>query len=442
MIPDSIVISAPGTGEGKTLICSALARAFVLRGIRVQPYKIGPDYIDGRFYDQIAGRPAYNVDLWLDGERKTRDHIDATRGDAQILLFEGMMGLYDGDDEGSTSTAHVARLLDAPVVLVMDCWRASQTIAAVALGLRSYDPAVRILGIILNRVGGEAHERAIRTACAAHSLPILATTSYDPALQLEERRLGLDTRSIATRVTAIERLARHFACEVGLEPLYSLVSEGRSNTQPPSAPTCARIAYAHDGAFWFTYPETLEALRQSGAELVPFSPLADEQLPSNVCGLWIGGGYPEDVAAELESNHPMRSAIAKAIAAGMPTYAECGGMMYLAERLTTKDGTFTMVGALRGVTSIDEPTLTIGYRSARIVASTPFDEARATIRGYEFHYARATLDETPAYSFEDGRTDGASRPTLLAGFVHRHFVPGDPSIERFVQRCALSYQGQ
>lgn len=431
------VISAPGTSEGKTLVATALCAALRRRGHRVQPYKIGPDYIDARFYERVAGRPAYNVDLWLDGEAGLLRHVKATMGDADVLLFEGMMGLFDGDDAGETSTARVALALDAPVIIVLDLWRSSQTAAAVALGLRSYEPRLRLAGVILNRVGGARHENAVRAACGRCDIRVLAAIATDPRFGAADRALGLDVAAVERRSAAVEELAGRLEHATELMELFGDVTAARAAPTPAdAAPAHTRIAYARDDAFWFTYPETLASLRIAGLEPVPFSPLLDDALPERIGGLWLSGGYPELHAPELERNVRMRDAVAAAVAGGIPTYAECGGMMYLAETLVTADGTYAMVGSIRGSTSMLEPRLTIGYRQAKVLAETPFDAAGSEVRGYEYHYARAALEETnAAYAFEGGATDGYVRENLLAAFMHRRFLPGSAEVTRFAERC-------
>jgi cobyrinic acid a,c-diamide synthase len=435
----NVVISAPGTGAGKTLITQAICAALRRTGRAVQPYKIGPDYIDARFYERVAGRPAYNVDLWLDGAEAVREQVATTRGDAVVAIFEGMMGLYDGDDDGCNSSADVAKVLDAEVVVVLDLWLASQTGAAIALGLMQYDPDVRIAGVILNRVGGAAHERSVRAACEAHGISVLGSVPYDDAYIAADRRLGLDPNAVERRFEAVEQLGERIAATWDLTPFVRKSAEPAHTPQTERAPRApiARIAYARDRAFWFTYPETLIALREAGAELIPFSPLDDTALAADIDGLWIGGGYPEDFAPALEANVAMRRSIAEAIAGRIPTYAECGGLMYLAHTLETDTGMFTMCGAVAGTTSMREPRLHIGYRTARTVAKNPFEPAETDVRGYEFHYATTGIQtDSPAYRFGPDRTEGVADATLLASFLHRHFLPGSPAIGRFVARCA------
>jgi cobyrinic acid a,c-diamide synthase len=253
-----------------------------------------------------------------------------------------------------------------------------------------------------------------------------------------ERLLGLDRDAVLTRPVAIEKLAAALSTQIDLRALIDAASGDALDAPPPSSntPPRARIAYAEDAAFWFTYPETLDALRAAGADLIPFSPLHDRDLPSGIGALWIGGGYPEDHADALEANGTLRSALHDAAVSGMPTYAECGGLMYLAETLHTAAGSRAMVGAVAGTTSIAQPTLHLGYRSATVANRSPLDAAGTLVRGYEFHYATPMLAPgSPAYAIGDG-TDGTVRGNCLAAFLHRHFLPGDPAIDRFVGAAA------
>lgn len=431
-----IVVSAAATGAGKTLVARALCAAFSARGRNVQPYKIGPDYIDARLYEAFCGRPAYNVDLWLDGAARLRGHVAATMNGVDVAVFEGMMGLFDGDTEGTTSTAEVARLLDASVVLVLDGWTASQTLAAVALGLRTFSPGLRIAGAVLNRSGGGSHEAAVRTACARVGVPVLAAIPHDPALEVREHRLGLDRTDAVRSETAVAALGRRLAETIDLDALAPPASTMASGPPRAAPPVRARIAVAEDDAFWFTYPETLVALRAAGGAVVPFSPLADAALPAGVDGLWLSGGYPELHAATLAANLTMRASLRSAIDGGLPTYAECGGHMYLAEWLETDDGRFPMVGAIGGGTSMAAPRLTIGYRTAAAATETVLDPRGERLRAYAFHYANPALAAAPpAYVLENGDGEGVARGDLVSSFLHRHFLAGDDAIVRYVDRC-------
>jgi cobyrinic acid a,c-diamide synthase len=433
-----IVVSAASTGAGKTLVALALCAALRDRGLRVRAYKCGPDYIDARLYAAVLGEPAYNLDAWLDGESGVLRHFTATSADADVVIIEGMMGLFDGDDDGRTSTATIARVLDAPVLTVLDTWTASQSAAAVALGLRAYDSRLRHLGVVLNRAGGISHVRAVTAACEHAAIDVLATIPHNGEYAFPERGLGLEREIFEARAAVVERLAEQLAGQLDIPALLaaSASSPLPSSTNSTIRATRARIAYAQDDAFWFTYPETLDALRIAGAELVAFSPLHDRELPADIGALWIGGGYPELHGPALEANAAMRHSISDAIGDGIPAYAECGGLMYLAQTLQTTDGAYAMAGALEGATSIAQPRLHLGYREANVVTASPLDEAGTAIRAYEFHYATPQLvTNTPAYTYGD-TADGAVRNRCVGAFLHRHFLPGDPAIERFVSAAA------
>src|SRR5579872_478101 len=425
------VVSTAGTGEGKTLVALALTHALAADGYDVAPFKVGPDFIDAKLYEQSCGQRARNLDLWLDGETRVLTELQRAHERGAAIVLEGMMGLHDGDDEGATSTAHIAAAADIPVVLVIDGWRVSQTAAAIALGCASMAPRVHLLGVILNRCGGASHADAVRRACANVGIELLATLPYDATWTMPERHLGLDVRNTTPMRTAIEAAAEILRRQIDLRAIFGEPQPSSPHAGPPvHGPT---IAHADDDALWFTYPQTLEALRAAGANCVAFSPLRDASLPPNTAGVWLGGGYPEAHGAALARNVTLRREIATLAAEGSPIYAECGGMMYLAQELETPDGCFPMVGALRGRTSIASPALHIGYRKARATRDSVLDDAGTAFHAYEFHYATGALDELPAYECETDR--GAWRPNILASFLHRRFFVGDATIARFVERA-------
>lgn len=432
----AIVVSGAGTGIGKTLVSAVLIAALRAHGLRVQPYKVGPDYIDGRLHELLADRPCANLDLWLDGADGVARTVASTYGDADIALIEGMMGAFDGDDAGQTSTVAVAAVLGAPLLLVLDGWTASQTLAAVAYGLRERARPVRTLGVVLNRVAPGGHARAVADACAACELTVVARLPHEPALAMSERRLGLRRSDFGPRADAIRALGQSIAPTLDLPALLagttiSPLAATDFRTVTRAAGPAPRIAVADDEALWFTYHETRLALVAAGAELVAFSPLHDARLPP-ADALWLGGGFPEDHAAALSLNVAMRADVRAAVAGGMPVYAECGGYMYLSRAIEDATGEHAMAGAIPAVASVREPALRIGYREATVARDTPLDRAGSTVRGYEFHYASARADAAePAYRY-DGRADGIASGSLCASFLHRRFLPGDAALARFV----------
>lgn len=421
----SIAVVAAGTGEGKTSVALGLAAALQACGHRVAPFKFGPDYIDAALYERVTGSRAQNVDLWLDGPQRAQALVRAAQSRGEIVLVEGMMGLFDGDDEGKTSTAHLLSLLDIPAFIVIDGWRMSQTGAAVVAGLQAFEPRVRVAGVILNRCGGETHRRSVEAALARIGVPLVAAIPYDPQCALPERHLGLDPHARDAGAVA-QRIAPYLAQACTFDVLPAACRDDVS----PDGPV---IAYAQDDAFWFTYPLTLEALRAAGAHPVPFSPLRDSALPLGTRGIWLGGGYPEAHAAQLAANASMRAGVRQAAADGVPVYGECGGLMYLGDTLQTPEGIFAMCGVLRVQSSIHQPRLRIGYQELEAAADSVLDRKGERVRAYEFHYAQALSHEPPAYAAQgDG---GALRANVLASFFHRRFHPGDSAVCRFVDFC-------
>jgi cobyrinic acid a,c-diamide synthase len=416
-------------------LCAVLRDA----GLRVRAYKSGPDYIDARLYASILGEPAHNLDLWLDGQDGVLRHIAASAGDADVVLIEGMMGLFDGDNAGTTSTARLAQTLDASVLTILDASKASQTVAAVGLGLRLFEPELRHVGAIVNRVGGASHVAALSAACSRVGIEVLAAIPRREHYVLPERRLGLDRAAFTQRAAVVvEQLAHELAAQLDIPALVAAAAARPLDRYAPpnSRAQRARIAYAEDGAFWFTYPETLDALRMAGAELITFSPLHDTELPRDIDALWIGGGYPEDHGPALSANQTLRTEIHEAIAGGMPAYAECGGLMYLAQTLHTASGSHAMVGAIGGATSMAEPKLHLGYREATVATESPLDALGTRIRAHEFHYATSMLTPgAPAYVCASAH-EGIVQANCVASFFHRHFLPGDLAIDRFVAAAA------
>ncbi len=427
LVLGSCAIAAAGTGEGKTSIALAFARAARDAGYSVAPFKCGPDYLDAQLYGRACGERARNVDLWLDGSEHVAAELQAAQGRA--IVIEGMMGLFDGDDEGATSSAHIFSAYDIPTILVLDGWRASQTLAAIALGCSMMQPRVRLVGAVMNRAGGNGHQVAVRRALASVGIPLLASLPYRAAWRLPERHLGLDVSADANLEATISEMSMMLAQQCDLAALFG--TPRNVLTVAPKAASGPIIAVANDEALMFTYPQTLDALRAAGAQCVAFSPLRDTALPPGTSGIWLGGGYPELHAEQLAANVTLRHEIADAVASGMPVYAECGGYMYLGRSLRTVSGIFPMCAALNGETRIDEPALTIGYRSVRAASDSPLDVQGKEIRAYEFHYARGTFDDPPAYAGVEN--PGSKRNQTIASFFHRRFYQGDTATCRFVE---------
>ncbi|MFA5081351.1 MAG: cobyrinate a,c-diamide synthase [Hydrogenophilaceae bacterium] len=431
----SLYISAAHKSSGKTTVTLGLCRALRDRGLAVQAYKKGPDYIDPIWHGLAAGRPSYNLDFRM-MERAEIDSLYARHATtADISLVEGNKGLYDGMDlTGADSNAALAKQLNLPVVLVIDTIGTTRGVAPLLLGYQAFDPAVNIAGIILNKVGGPRHEDKLRQVIEYYTdLPVLGAIHKDPGLAIEERHLGLvPGNESAAAERLIEGIARSIAAQVDLDALIEVAATAPTATVPV-APAAApvrphlKIAIALDRAFGFYYQEDLDTLRDSGIELVPVDTLRDTTLPK-VDGLIIGGGFPESFIAELSANHSLLQAINDAVEAGLPTFAECGGLMYLSRSITWNGSQGKMVGLIPGDTALGSRPVGRGYASLAPTRDAPLDSpSPSEIPAHEFHHSH--LENLPAgltYAYKvmrgqgiDGRNDGYVHKNLLAAYCHR-----------------------
>ncbi|MDQ6601117.1 MAG: cobyrinate a,c-diamide synthase [Chloroflexota bacterium] len=454
-----IVLAGSASNVGKTTLAAGLIAALCRRGLAIQPFKVGPDYIDPTYHTLAAGLPSRNLDSWLlPHDRVCACFAHATRN-AEVAIIEGMMGLYDGQEyRGEAgSTAEVAKLLDAPVIVVLDVTAQARSAAATALGFLRFDPAVRIAGFICNRTGGAGHYRGVKAAIEdATGLPVLGGVPQTDAVAIPERHLGLTpTDERGDLQPLIAALADLIADTCDLDALLGLARNAPPLAVPvedvsriPEKPTTEGgdrpvIAVARDRAFSFYYEDNLDLLRLVGAEIVPFSPLADARLPERTAGLYIGGGFPEIYAAELAANDTLRAEIRDAVTAGLPCYAECGGLMYLTEALVDgAGGRYPMVGLLPGDAMMGGRWPKIGYTTVRALRDTPLLRIGEEARGHEFHYStweNIPADTPHAYTTRDGRgehLEGYACGNLLTSYVHLHFW-GTPALAaRFVQRSA------
>lgn len=437
-----IVLAAPHSGSGKTTVASLLCLALRRRGLRVQPFKLGPDYLDPTHLSRAAGREARNLDSFLLPAGRLRELFARAAAQADISVLEGVMGLYDGRDPLSDehSTADLARLLDTAVVLVIDAGGMARTVAALAAGLRDFGQGTRVAGVILNRVGSERHAALCEAALAQVGLPVLGFVTRDEALHLPSRHLGLLS---AEQASWDEDAALHAARHLRLDALLEAAQAPALPVPPGVAPAQprTRIAYAHDEAFHFYYPDALEELRLAGAELLPFSPLRDAEVPAGADGLLFGGGYPEAHAAELAANAAMRRSVVTFAASGRPVVAECGGLMYLAETLEDQTGGLhEMCGVIPYRTRM-QGRLTLGYRDAVALQDSPLAAAGSALRGHEFHFSALTHPPTcPAYRWtaHDGTevTEGYVAGNVLASYLHLHYAADPATARRFVAACA------
>jgi cobyrinic acid a,c-diamide synthase len=432
-----IVLSASCSDAGKTTIAIGLIAALSRRGLTVSAAKVGPDFIDAAHLARASGAAARNLDAWLAPEAAVLDAFVRGAGRADISIVEGVMGLFDGrHGSGDGSTAHTARLLDAPIVLVLDCAKASSTVGAIAYGLARYDPRLRVAGAILNRTASPRHAATVRDACAAAGVPVLGVIPRDARLELPSRHLGLtgpqETGWAAFRDAAADAVQDN----VDLDALLELAGSAPALSPPQRAAAsqvAARIAIARDEAFWFYDESSLDALRDAGAELVPYSPLRDA-FP-RVDAAFIGGGYPELHAAALEANATAREGLREAIAAGMPVYAECGGLMYLSSALRTGDRTHAMVGAVPATSTMSDRRSALRYVEARVLRDGPLFGSGESVRGHEFHYSLTAYDRSaPAYAI-DGVDEGYVDEALHASYVHVHLGGRPAAAHRFIARA-------
>ncbi len=452
----ALIIAGERSGVGKTTVTLALLSSLSRHKRSVQSFKVGPDYIDPMFHASVTGRPCRNLDPVLTSECYVREcfvrHIEGV----DYALVEGVMGLFDGASgrDDWASTAHVARLLQLPVLLVLDCSRLSRSVAAIAHGYRSFDPRIQLAGVVLNRVGSDRHLELLKDALEPLHLPVLGVLRRQDTITIPARHLGLVPTAEMSQLNALtdrlahigdscfdwERLEREL--KVGRLKVESLENSLQPSTQSNLQPsTPIRVAVARDRAFSFYYQDNLDILQQLGAELVPWSPLTDTALPADVRGLYFGGGFPEVFAQQLAENTKARDAVRAAILTGMPTYAECGGLMYLCEQITDFEGqSWSMVGVLP-TTTLMEKRLTVGYRQATALQDSPLLSARTSVWGHEFHHSQLTampekpLFETQGYGQNKATFEGWRVHQLHASYVHLHWG-GRPEIPaQFLQRC-------
>lgn len=429
-----LVIAAPASGSGKTVFTLGLLRHLAAAGRAVASCKAGPDYIDPAFHAAASGRPCRNLDIWA-MRRETLDaEISAAGREAELVICEGVMGLFDGAGVGEGSTADLAAYAGWPVILVVDVRAQAASAAALVRGFASHRADVRVAGVVFNRTGGEGHERVLREACAAAlpELPILGCLRRDPALALPERHLGLVLAEERQDLDGMLDAAAHaIARQVEVERLLALAGPGRAAgaagdfAPPPLPPLGQRIAVARDRAFAFVYDAVLEGWRAAGAELEPFSPLAGEAPQAQADAVYLPGGYPELHAGRLASG-PFLAGLRAAARRGALIFGECGGYMVLGQGLVDAQGArHEMAGLLPLETSFAEPRLHLGYREARPAPGTILGESAASYRGHEFHYA-TTLKEGPGEALFDcadaqgrklGKT-GLIDGRIMGSFVH------------------------
>lgn len=435
-----LVVAGTTSGAGKTTVATGLLAALKAKGIRASAAKVGPDFIDPGYHSVACGRPPRNLDAWLCGPEAIRPLAGRAGAGSDILIVEGVMGLFDGASDGTpSSTADVARLLDAPIVLVVDASAMAGSVAAMVHGYATFDPTVRVAGVILNQVGSDGHEALLREALAPTGVEVIGALHRDDGMRWRDRHLGLVpvAESPAEISATLDRLAARIARQVDLEAVVRLAGGAPTldvagvAVPPRGAPVA--IGVAAGPAFTFTYTDTLDALEAAGATIAAFDPLRDK-LPDGIDGLIIGGGFPEVHAAALADNRPLLDAIAATVQKGTPTWAECGGLLLLAEEI---DG-HRMAGVVPARASMTT-SLTLGYRTATTAVETPLGPAGTVIRGHEFHYS--AIDPPGQALVLDSRwgrrPEGHATPDLLATYLHHHPGGHPEAVAAFAARCAL-----
>lgn len=449
MVTPRLVVAAPASGQGKTTVATGLLAALRRRGTRVAPFKVGPDFIDPGYHRLAAGVPGRNLDPVLVGEDRIGPLFRHGCSGADVAVVEGVMGLFDGrigtgaaDGAATGSTAHVAELLAAPVVLVVDGRGFGHSLAALLHGFRSHRPQVRVAGVLLNRVGSQRHEEVLREAADSAGLPVLGVLGRDEEVAVPSRHLGLVTAAEHGRRAreVVDAMADVVERCVDLD---AVLSAARSAPDLPGSawdpaaevepdPQRPVVAIAGGSAFTFAYAEHVELLEAAGARVVPVDPLRDERLPERTRGLVLPGGFPEQHAGELSANSSLRRDIAALAASGAPVHAECGGLLYLADEL---DG-HPLCGVVPGRGRMTS-RLTLGYRDAVAVSDSALFPEGARVSGHEFH--RTTLDpsrgDRPAW-FWGGDAEGHVLGGVHASYLHTHPAGAPSSVSRFVARCA------
>ena len=446
-----MMIAAPASGSGKSVITSGLMAAFSKRMV-VQGYKVGPDYIDPMYHTAATGRVSRNLDSWMLKSGQVMAIFQRAARGSSLAVIEGVMGLFDGygSDPLVGSSAGIAQLLNTPVILVLDCAKMSGSAAAVVKGFDQFHADIRLAGVICNRVASQRHAQWLREAIETNtSVPVLGCVPKLEALQIPERHLGLFT------VPEREEEVRTFLQQAGdlLEEYLDLKQLLMIAMHTPdfpevilTKPACLsqpiRLAVARDEAFCFYYQDNLDELHRNGAELVPFSPIHDQALPPDISGIYFGGGYPELYAQALSRNTSMRAQVVDCCRQGMPVYAECGGLMYLTEGIHTDGHDCKLVSALPGWSCMTDK-LVMGYREVEAVRDNLLCAAGTRLHGHEFHYSSWQVDENSqavyriALRADEGavRAEGYCEGNLMASYVHLHFCQMPQLAQHFIQKC-------
>lgn len=482
MMPAKILVAGTNSGVGKTTITLGLIAALRRQGRQVQPFKAGPDYIDPTYHTLAAGRPCRNIDTWMVPPERAVALFNQAGRDSDMAVIEGVMGVFDGfsyeTEEGSS--AQIAKLVDAPVLLILDVGKMARSSGAIASGYAKFDPELNLAGFILNRCGSTSHYQGVKLAVEqATALPVLGWLPKDAGLHIPERHLGLvptdergeltafithaaglveqyfDLDRILTIAQANSKLPAHQNSQPTPTPPstnhHLTISEPKpawsavevANNQEPKSQPCPNIAVARDAAFSFYYEDNLDLLRENKARITFFSPLGDGDLPPDTNGIYIGGGFPEMYAAQLAANTSLKDALRRANATDIPIYAECGGFMYLTEAIIDLEGRqHPMIGLVPGLTRMQPRLMSLGYRVVESPTGNFLLPQGETTRGHEFHWSTwENPGDSPAWHIqprrgsEPARPDGYVNGNLIASYVHLHFAHNLQLARNFVQAC-------
>ena len=466
-----IVIAGASSGVGKTTITMGIIAALKRQSLQVQPFKAGPDYIDPTYHALAAGRPCRNIDTWMVPPERALALFQNASREADIAIIEGVMGLFDGFsyETEAGSSAEIAKLIDAPVLLILDVGKMARSVGAIAIGYANFDPDLNLAGFILNRCGSESHYQGARLAVEqATALPVLGWLPKDADLHIPERHLGLvPTNERGELTDFINHTADLIEQYFDLTKILTLATQSNQPAHPNltsqiSHPKShipnltsqvqnpkSHIAVARDTAFSFYYEDNLSLLREANAAITFFSPQADTDLPQDINGIYLGGGFPEMFAAQLAANTTLKQAIRRAHAANMPIYAECGGFMYLTEAIVNLEGMrHPMVGLIPGATRMEHRLMSLGYRIVESPTGNFLLPKGFTTRGHEFHWSTWDADHnsqdpssSPAWHIRPRRDTGDSKPSgyaqgqLIASYVHLHFAHDLQLARNFVHAC-------
>ncbi|WP_071460698.1 cobyrinate a,c-diamide synthase [Bacillus massilinigeriensis] len=446
-----LVIAGTGSGVGKTTLTLGLMSALKKRGLIIQGFKCGPDYIDPSYHTAVTGRISRNLDSWMLSEQMVkRTFVHGSCG-ADISIIEGVMGFYDGKDPLSNegSTAHISMITGSPVILVVNCASMARSAAAIVKGFQTFDTEVRVAGVIANNVGSTGHYRIVKAAIEQEcDIPVLGYFAREKGIEIPERHLGLIPSIERGELDPFfERLGNLAEECIDLDKLIEiagtapdLIVEKMRHFEKNVSPS-VRIAVAKDAAFNFYYQENLELLESRGAELVYFSPLAGEAVPVDVEGLYLGGGFPEEFARELSGDRKVLQSVKEAVEKGLPTLAECGGFMYLTDSIETTDGAvYQMAGIIPGKIVMGKKLAALGYREIKGEPGNFLLPEGVTARGHEFHYSNFHSDAlpSPAYTASGRRgskSDGFMKANLVAGYIHFHFGSCLESVDNWISKC-------